>query len=418
MPKKVKKQNGGASTFLSSRPSIKLIGNGAYGCAISPPVTTNMINMIQVFKNYSNEKSDDVGKLFKNTESSRIDFDKEKKNAIIANSFDPDGIFTVKIKGSNEINGKYLSNEIRKCIGAMDINEIIYQIIFENGGIPLDKIEDKSMSMLEFVEKVSQFLTGIKMMQDYGICHRDIKSDNVLMSNEKINLIDFGLSGELNNVFSEENERILQHISTIYPPEFYIAGLLIQTKNDKIQFRNSLGDVIDRMEQEKFDSSGIDSEGIEYHEKQNYFEILFEENVIDSLKDDIKEFLREIRINNFSFSEVFDAEMAKKCDIYSLFYILKELSKKVKITNDIQQREIETLLMMCKKFNPYKRATIEDLISFLEDMEENAKYEVYGGKARRCLKIPKIHNDKCNSERVKGYKCKLSNIIKKNIKLL
>jgi serine/threonine protein kinase len=417
MPKKVKKQNGGAGSFFSSlwEPSYKLIGKGAYGCAISPPVTTNLT---QVFRNYSNEKSDDVGKLFKNTETSINDFYKEKHNAIIANTVDPDGIFTVKVKGANRISSQNLSDEIRKCIGATDVHEDIYQIIFENGGTPLDKVTDRSISFRKFVEYVSQFLNGIKMMQDSGICHRDIKADNVLVSNEKINLIDFGITDELTNVFSEENKQILQYLTTVYPPEFFIASLLLASKNDKIRFRNELGYVIYRMEQKKFDSSGIDSEGNEYHEKQNYFEKVFEENVIDSLKRDIEDFLREIRINNLSFSEVFNEEMAKKCDIYSLSFVFQVLSDKVKITSDIQKDKLEELIANCQKFNPYNRATIEDLISLLEEMEEIANSKMYGGKARIRMKIPKIHKDTCNSERVKGYKCKIPNIIKKNIKLL
>lgn len=417
MPKKVKKQNGGAGSFFSSlwEPSNKLIGNGVYGCAVSPPVTTNLKD---VYKKYLNEKSDDVGKLFKNTISSRYDFDDEMNNAIFVNSVDPYGIFTVKIKGGNRINSKNLSDEIRKCIGATDIHEDIYQIIFENGGTPLDKVKDRSISFPKFVELVSKFLNGIKMMQDRGICHRDIKSDNVLISTEKINLIDFGLTDELKNVFSTKNKPILQHLSIIYPPEFFIASLLVDSRNDKIRFRNELRYVIDRMEQIKNEKKKINSDGIEYIQERNYFEYLFRENEIDELKNDIEDFLRKIRINNFSFSEVFDEEMAKKCDIYSLSFVFQVLSQKVQTTHDIQKRQIDTLIAKCKEFNPYNRATIEDLIFILEEMEGNANSETYGGKLRIRMKIPKTHKDTCNTERVKGYKCKIPYIIKKNIKLL
>ena len=64
------------------------------------------------FVKYLDKKSDDVGKLFKNTTSSRADFDDERYNANIVDSIDPYGIFTVKIKGGNKINSKNLSDEI------------------------------------------------------------------------------------------------------------------------------------------------------------------------------------------------------------------------------------------------------------------------------------------------------------------
>ena len=417
MSKKVKKQNGGSGSFFSLfwQPSNKLIGNGVYGCVINPPVTKNEVPFMEYL---DDKRYDDVGKLFKKSYSNQENFKEEKKNALLTHDFDPGSIFTVKLKGANKINSNDLSDEIRKCINVTGKNEDIYQLIYENGGIPLDKIKDRSITFSKFVELISRFLYGMKQMQEYGLCHRDIKPDNVLISDEKMNLIDFGLSDKLANVYIQQNSMFLQHISTIYPPEFYIASLLIEYRNDKIKFRNELSYVIDKMEQKMFDHIIKDSEGNEYRVKMNYFEILFEKNIIDSLKDDIRDFLREIRIKNESFSEVFNADMARKCDIFSLLYIFKVLSKKVKITNEIQQRQIKTLIMMCKEFNPKKRATIDDLISFVEEMKEIAQLEMYGGKLRRCLKIPKIHNNKCSSERTKGYKCKMSNNIKKNIKLL
>lgn len=257
----------------------------------------------------------------------------------------------------------------------------IYQIILENGGDSVNKIKKRSLTFPKFVKLVKQFINGISQMQEYGLCHRDIKPENVLMTEDKINLIDFGVSDELKNVFSTKNKYVLEHQSNVYPPEFFIASLLLDFKSNKKQFLLELDYIISEME------------------NRGYFS-LFNENYIPNIKEELNDFLLEIKQKKLGYSDVFNIEMAKKCDIFSLFLIFEELSDKVIITNDIQQRQIKTLVTMCQTINPYNRASIKDIRDLLNDMQEFDDSTIMGGennvKFRRHLRFPKYYKNKRN----------------------
>ena len=45
---------------------------------------------------------------------------------------------------------------------------------------------------------LQQLLEGFKILQKYQILHRDIKPDNIMFKNNKVKLIDFGISKMLN----------------------------------------------------------------------------------------------------------------------------------------------------------------------------------------------------------------------------
>lgn len=354
----------------------KIIGYGEYGCVVYPPIKTNVI---ETYHEYNDYQKKDVGKLFKITYDRKNDFLQEMHYLELTKIFDPKGIFTIQMKGANTLNSDNVEPHIRECLGVSFRNENIDQIILENGGDSLNKIKKRSLSFLKYVKLVKQFIKGISQMQEYGLCHRDIKPDNVLISEDKINLIDFGVSEELKNVFSKKNQYVLGHKSNVYPPEFFIANLLLDFKSNKKQFLIELDNIISEMD------------------NQNYFS-LFNEKHISRVKEDLDDFLSEIKKKKLGYSDVFNIEMAKKCDIFSLFLIFEELSDKVIITNDIQQRQIKTLVTMCETINPYKRASIEDIRDLLDDMEESDDSTIIRGgdniKFRRHLRFPKYYKNK------------------------
>ena len=45
---------------------------------------------------------------------------------------------------------------------------------------------------------LQQLLEGFKILQKYQILHRDIKPDNIMFKDNKVKLIDFGISKMLN----------------------------------------------------------------------------------------------------------------------------------------------------------------------------------------------------------------------------
>jgi len=157
-------------------------------------------------------------------------------------------------------------------------------------------------------------------------------------------------------------------------------------------------------------------------ETDGYFETLFQEKHIDTAKQEINNFISTIRESNYDYSDVFNSEMAKKCDIYSLFSVFEEMSQKVIIVNNIQQRQLKTLVIMCQEPNPYERASLQDIKDILNDMEETTEIEnsINGGQSRRNIKYIKFNNiykkKAANYSKIQDYKSKSANIIKKKLK--
>ena len=386
--------------FLSMFQKSKIIGKGVYGCVVQPPIKSNIK---ETYIEYNDIKRNDVGKLFKNSTTNREDFMAELDNIELTNLFDPNGVFTVKTKGANVLKSENIDSQIRNCLDVYH-NENVYQIILENGGVPLEQMKNRSLSFQKFVKLMKTFIDGFTKMQEFGLCHRDIKPDNILITDDKISLIDFGVSDELRNVYSIKSRRVLSHISQIYPPEFYIASILLEFQTNKTQFQEALLDVIPLMETD------------------GYFETLFQEKHIDTAKQEINNFISTIRESNYDYSDVFNSEMAKKCDIYSLFSVFEEMSQKVIIVNNIQQRQLKTLVIMCQEPNPYERASLQDIKDILNDMEETTEIEnsINGGQSRRNIKYIKFNNiykkKAANYSKIQDYKSKSANIIKKKLK--
>lgn len=389
-------------TFLSMLIKNRIIGKGVYGCVVQPPIKSNIK---ETYIEYNDIKRNDVGKLFKNSPTNRDDFMAELNNIELTNLFDPNGLFTVKIKGANVLKSENVDDKIRDCLDVSYRNEDIYQIILENGGIPLEQMKDRSLSFQKFVNLMKTFVKGFTKMQEFGLCHRDMKPDNILVSEDKINLIDFGVSDELKNVYSIKSHRVLSHKSPIYPPEFFIASILLEFKSNKNQFQKALDDVIPLMETD------------------GYFETLFENKYIDIVKKELNDFISTIKESNYDYSDVFNIDMAKKCDIYSLFSIFEEMSQKVIIVNNIQQRQLRTLVTICQHPNPFQRATLQEIKEILNDMEdttESKKSSIFGsgcGEKIKYLKYNNIYKKKTtNDSKIQGYKSKTANIIKKRLK--
>ena len=377
--KKMKKTKGAGlyKILMSFIYPKEIIGKGAYGCVITPPINDNFVI---VHREYIDKKKNDVGKLFKRSKHSKESFFEEIQNIKFTESFDPNHEFTINMKGANVINSQNITDDIRECLGITNQNENIYQIIMDNGGKEIDKLKDKSMTFEDFLRMIEVFLKGISKMQDSGICHRDIKPANVVVNNSKITLIDFGLAEKLENIYLNENLEILKYLYLYYPPEFYIAHILLPYQNNKFEFQNELDNVINKMKQ------------------NNYLNQLFKKEALQDVISQIQRFLQYIKENDFEYEDVFNNKLALKTDIYSLFSIFESLGNKIDIQNEVQQEYIKTLVIMCKKLNPCERASINDLLNYIYAIKSTPS-NMSGGNFKRYLKFSKIHNNKCNTER-------------------
>lgn len=373
---------------------IELIGEGGYGCVIQPPVVLDRYS--KTYVEYTDRSSKDIGKLF----LEKKHFVEELKLLKGIQQIDRESTFTVKLKGANVFNSDLLNDTVLKCLDSYTNTEV-YQITMEYGGKDLHKLSAKSMPFKYFIKYFKTLIEGLIKLHSYNMIHYDIKPSNILVSQEKISLIDFGISISTDKMYSSENRKRLSDFYIYHAPESFIASLLLDYKGSHSSFQNRLDTVIDDM--------------IE----QEYFENIWEENKIEMVKEELSDFIDQIKSNDFSFNEVFNKEMAFKCDIYSMHFVVKEFSSKIIYDNDMQKEFIRELYSMCSSVNPYKRASSGRILEFLKESEKtlsrSSNNQIGGSKTR--LRFPKLHKD---TARLKSQepplKYKLPQVVNKHLK--
>ena len=253
--------------------------------------------------------------------------------------------FTTKIKGASKIK---------------DDNDYKYQIILEYGGITINKINN-NIHFNNFINLFNNLCNGIKLLQDHKIVHRDIKPTNVLILNNQLNLIDYGLSCNVNNVYSNDDDTnyLLSYMYMYNPPEFYIAYLLNSYKNKDEDFEIILEKIFEKL-------ITYSSELKLFYSEHYYNYNMNEAYNIYSYKDGFNRFYQSIKLYQFKkYDEIFTEEIAFKSDIYSLSYILKCLKKYI-IFDTIKQRDFfNNLFDMTYDLNPFTRSSITELLDYI-----------------------------------------------------
>lgn len=102
------------------------------------------------------------------------------------------------IKNNNNIKGEIeILKYLKQCNYVVDLiySEItffnIYQIFNKIDGVTLGEYLNTSPNKIELINNI---LIAFKEIGKYGIIHRDIKFDNIMVEHHKIIIIDFGLS--------------------------------------------------------------------------------------------------------------------------------------------------------------------------------------------------------------------------------
>lgn len=88
------------------------------------------------------------------------------------------------------------------------------------GGTTLQKTRPSVITSNWFIGAVGSLFTGMTIMQDSGLAHLDIKSDNIILHNDTYKYIDFGLCSNTADGLTSIRT-ILDNPSYNYPPEFY-----------------------------------------------------------------------------------------------------------------------------------------------------------------------------------------------------
>jgi serine/threonine protein kinase len=379
----------------------QLIGDGGFGCVIQPAIDNDETKYIKKYIEYTDRKSTDVGKLFVEKDN----FNSELKLLKGINEIDKEGTFTVKLKGANVFHIDMLNDDVIECldeIGFDNDETNIHQIILEYGGKKISDVSKYSIPFKTFIQFIKPLLKGIAKLHSLKLIHQDIKPSNMLLNENKISLIDFGISEFANKLYSDKNERLSQQYK-YHPPEFYIAYLLLQYKNSRSSFQTKLETVIE----------DLINDG-RLHE-------IFDSSKVERVSDELADFVLEIRENDYTYDEVFNEDMAFKCDVYSLGFIFKEFHKKIIFDNQDQKYVFQKLHDMCSEINPYKRSSLQNLIDNVTKFEQNVSYDkddqTGGGGRTKRLRFPKMYKDLSdNKSQDPPLKYKLPQIVNKHLK--
>lgn len=315
---------------------MELIDSGTYGCVMMPPITEKKY----IIKNdiqYEDRENDDISKLYKGGYKEYL---KELQILKFIQKIDPSNKFTTKLKGAQHLSSDAFDNkdtEVNYCLGNKK-QGIYYQIILENGG---KKLTDKyQLSYKKFLELFKQFLKGIIKLHKNKIVHRDIKPANVLIKKTKISLIDFGLSCRSKDVYIEKYNHILSYHYPWYPPEFYIASILLRGYP-----LNSAESILNIMRHEGYFAHSYMPISL-----QNIYE------------EGISNFIANIKQNGITkFDDIFTPEIALKADIFPIAHLLSALNKNIIYKNSKQKAFVENLYNRCIDCNPYTRISAEEL---------------------------------------------------------
>jgi serine/threonine protein kinase len=219
-----------SSKKLSKRKSYKkggdVLGKGAYGCVISPNIPCPNFNIVD------NDKY--ISKLVKPDLYIKDDFDiVNALNIKNINNYNKHLAIPVYKCHSTEININNVSPnsilDIKKC-GIY--NNDVFNIIQMKGGITFTKfrIDNPDLDLIDLIPFYCAIFEAIIFLNNNGICHRDLKDDNILIDINKssLKLIDFGLAAPINHkLYSIDGNRGLHNeIFTIFNKDAFNMGYL------------------------------------------------------------------------------------------------------------------------------------------------------------------------------------------------
>ena len=329
----------------------KLIGQGSYGCVVTPPISKSEI-LIEYLK-YTNKKKTDVAKLFitDGSEDGNSDFLTEYKlfNEI-TKKIDPEHKFTVEMKGAYKSKNKKLSDKIYNCVN----DNTYYEIIFENGGTELYDIK-KKICLCKFLKKFEVLINGLQILHKNKILHRDIKPNNILINNKKISLIDFGLSIYKKDTYNSENIHFLTHNSPFYPPEFMVMYHVLKKRQDILKKCKD--------DYENINNDFSIFQNLEAYEK-------YENGSINKEKrfKELKEFL----FNNKNYVKNIK-ENVEKVDVYSIGITLLVIEDKIQFKNEKEKEIYNILIEKCINFNILKRFNCNDILNYINLNKKQTK---------------------------------------------
>lgn len=179
-----------------SRQRASALGEGAYGCVISPayrscgPVANRKFD-----SNY-------VAKYFGETDHAFQEIGEYR----VMEQADPNGDFTIKLL---EHCGSY--TQVDKDVVAQNCSIVqnpVYKLIIEMGGDALSfyqlKAIDKEDAFKELLTVLLPIFRGLVTLKSQRVAHSDIKPANIVVKNDQAKLIDYGLTTTFDRILTED----------------------------------------------------------------------------------------------------------------------------------------------------------------------------------------------------------------------
>lgn len=239
----------------------KLLGEGGYGCVVSPPLKCNK----PFFKIPYSIDEKYVSKIFEYDEDDEDVFNELKLgNKLIM--IDPyQKYFSPIINGCNFIKQKHpdiqyliskpnydsTSSTDKKSDKCSIFNDVEYlNLISKNAGIDFDvALRSKNLDIINFIRAnyitiFKHLCSAVELLHKNSILHRDIKTLNTMIDYKKdrnkasITIIDFGLSMTMNKKFKFTDLYNLTYFGTDYykPLEIIIINYMLKVlKKNKYQ---------------------------------------------------------------------------------------------------------------------------------------------------------------------------------------
>lgn len=314
---------------MSSKKS-KLLDSGSYGCVVMPPVKDNIV---KIKKTYTNKKKDDIGKIFKNSINSKQEAINEYNTFIDSSKHIKHYKNIVpQIKGYNIIS-KIDDYEINACLETQNNNKSeIHQLIYGNAGTTFYKLPHNFMTFQQFIKAFRLFAKKFKYYIEYGKIHSDINEANIMLNNDTVMLIDFGLEKNQQTLYSKDNLRFFKYNYIYYPPEFRYLYLHF-TKSEKLV-------------KDKVDYVNENFKLLSQYYK--FTDIMSKDYIYNEIKTLLKNF-------NLDY---------KKMDIFSLGINLLQIRDKIQFANTDEFKRFNYLVKKMIEPNPSKRFSIIEVIKY------------------------------------------------------
>ena len=208
-----------------------MLGEGSFGCVLSQPVPCAEKN------NYTGPK---VGKVLDQKSSYTQDWNFAQRLSRIDPTqsyfiFPIDACIpkTVEIR---EVMAKLPLEDCDNIRTTMSIypDKPVYQLIMPRADkdlraivkAPADTFKNK-YSFKQFLSMCENLMQGLTILANHKISQFDIKYDNLILHDDKIKIIDFGLAKTFNDVYAEKSFNRLKSLKFWYPPEYNLISRLL-----------------------------------------------------------------------------------------------------------------------------------------------------------------------------------------------